>query len=83
MSKTKAHSSAPINDWHREDIKAAIRKKADMSVAAFAQQNGYKNPATFYNVFKMPYPKIERMIADLLEVEPSVIWPSRYKKRAA
>ncbi|MGH1460962.1 MAG: helix-turn-helix domain-containing protein [Neptuniibacter sp.] len=82
MSKTKARSSTQKSDWHREDIKAAIRKKSEMSVAAFAKQSGYKNPATFYNVFKMPYPKIERIIAELLEVEPYVIWPSRYANRS-
>lgn len=83
MSKTKAHSHASKTDWHREDIKAAIRKKSHKSLAAFAKDHGYENPATFYNVFKMSYPKIERIIANYLEVEPSEIWPSRYKRHAA
>lgn len=82
MSKTKARSNATATDWDREDIKAAIRKKERLSMAAFAKRNGYKNPATFYNVFKMPYPKIERIIADYLEVEPADIWPSRYANRS-
>lgn len=82
MSKTKARSNAVATDWDREDIKAAIRKKERLSIAAFAKRNGYENPATFYNVFKMPYPKIERIIADYLEVEPADIWPSRYAHRS-
>lgn len=81
MSKTQARPNAIAADWDREDIKAAIRKKERLSIAAFAKQNGYQNPATFYNVFKMPYPKIERIIADYLEVSPSDIWPSRYAHR--
>jgi Ner family transcriptional regulator len=81
MSKTNARSHSTQIDWHREDIKAAIRKKSHMSIAAFAKRHGYKNPATFYNVFKMSYPKIERIIAEYLEEEPSTIWPSRYANR--
>lgn len=75
MSKSKTRSE--LEDWHRQDISAEIRKRG-ISVAELARRNGYSNPATFYNVFKLPYPKVERIVADFLGVEPQVIWPSRY-----
>lgn len=77
MSELKAHSN---KDWHREDIKAAIRKH-DISVADLARANGYNNPSTFANVFRMPYPKVERIIAKFLGAQPEEIWPSRYQEK--
>ncbi len=79
MNQVKAHS---IQDWHRQDVLSAIRKR-NISVAELARRNGYDNPATFYNVFKSPYPKIEQIIADFLGMRPEDIWPSRYTHRYA
>ncbi|MBL4799803.1 MAG: helix-turn-helix domain-containing protein [Oleispira sp.] len=76
MSRSEIHST---NDWHSEDIKCAIRKKG-VSMADLARANGYKVPRTFSNVFTTSYPKVERIIAEFLEVSPEVIWPSRYQK---
>lgn len=76
MSKQSAH---PKNDWHPEDIKAEIRKRG-ISVAQLARESGYRNPRTFMNVLRMPYPKVERIIAEFLEVKPESIWPSRYQE---
>lgn len=75
MSKSETHSN---QDWHREDIKAAIRKQG-VTVSDLARANGYTNPSTFANVFRMPYPKVERIVAKFLGVTPEEIWPSRYK----
>lgn len=69
----------PVTDWHPEDIKAEIRKRG-VSVAELARANGYHSPRTFMNVLRMPYPKVERIIAEFLEVEPQAIWPSRYRE---
>lgn len=74
MSIQKKHS---LTDWHPEDIKAAIRKKG-VSMAQLARANGYKSPRTFSNVFNVPYPKVQRIIAEFLGVTPETIWPSRY-----
>lgn len=71
-------STQSKQDWHRQDVLAAIRKKG-ISVAELARQNGYENPTTFYNVFKVPYPKVERIVAAFLELPPEEIWPSRYE----
>ncbi|MDX1755852.1 MAG: helix-turn-helix transcriptional regulator [Marinobacter sp.] len=75
MSKSKTRSN--LEDWHRQDIAAEIRKRG-ISVAELARRNGYSNPTTFYNVFKAPYPKVERIVADFLGVPPQKIWPTRY-----
>ncbi len=77
MSKSQTRSE--LEDWHRQDISAEIRKRG-ISVAELARRNGYNNPTTFYNVFKLPYPKVERIVADFLGVEPQEIWPSRYAR---
>lgn len=79
MSKSsKTHSK---QDWHRQDILAAIRKRG-IPAAELARQNGYSNPGTFYNVFKAPYPKVERIIARFLGVDPCEIWPTRYQSKS-
>lgn len=75
MSKTASHP----HDWHRQDVMAAIRKKGT-TLAELGRHHGYESPAALYNVFKMPYPKVERIIATFLELEPQQIWPSRYQK---
>ncbi len=72
---SKPHSL--LRDWHRQDILAAIRKRG-ITVAELARRNGYPNPVTFYNVFKVPYPKVQNIIADYLGVPPQEIWPTRY-----
>ncbi|MDP2549472.1 helix-turn-helix transcriptional regulator [Oceanobacter sp. 4_MG-2023] len=75
MSKSENRS---IKDWHKEDIKAEIRKKG-VSMAELARANGY-NPRTFSNVFHLKYPKVERIVAEFLDTTPDAIWPSRYQE---
>lgn len=70
--------SYPVQDWHRQEVIAAIRMRG-ISVAELARQNGYENPTTFYNVFKAPYPKVEKIVAKFLGKQPADIWPSRYQ----
>lgn len=77
MSKNAPRSKAM--DWHKEDIKAEIRKRGS-TMASLARKSGYKNPRTFSNVFAARYPKVEGIIAEFLGVTPDVIWPSRYQQ---
>ncbi|CNK64912.1 helix-turn-helix domain-containing protein [Yersinia aleksiciae] len=53
------------NDWHPAEIIAAIRKKG----------------STLGNALSRRWPKGEKIIADYLGVDASVIWPSRYKDK--
>lgn len=71
-------SKKTTQDWDKEDIKAAIRKKG-ISMSELARANGYKS-RTFLNVLRMPYPKVQMIVGDFLGVAPEVIWPSRYLK---
>ncbi|OPX57038.1 transcriptional regulator, Nlp family [Oceanospirillum multiglobuliferum] len=82
MSKTiKTHSSEP-QDWHRQDVLAAVRKKGS-NLAELGRQHGYTNSKTVYNVFNVNYPKMQKIIADYLGLAPEEIWPSRYPARIA
>lgn len=65
-------------DWHAEDVKAAIRKTG-ITLTALAKANGYHRTA-FSIVLAQPYPAIERIIAKRLGVQPKDIWPSRYRR---
>ena len=64
------------NDWHPADIIAALRKKKS-SLAAVSRQAGLGS-STLANALARPWPKGEMIIAQALDVHPSVIWPSRY-----
>jgi len=65
-------------DWHAEDVKAAIRKSGT-TLKALAIANGYHRTA-FSIVLAKPYPAIERIIANRIGLRPEDIWPSRYHR---
>ena len=64
------------NEWHPADIIAALRKKKS-SLAAVSRQAGLGS-STLANALARPWPKGELIIAQALDIHPSVIWPSRY-----
>ncbi len=63
-------------DWHPEDVKAAIRKTG-MTLFALSEQFGVHRTAVSMTLTR-PYPKMERRIAEYLGHAPQDIWPSRY-----
>lgn len=63
-------------DWHRADIKAALEKKG-LNLTKLSLKAGLSE-ATLRNVFRVKYPKAERIIAKAIGVSPETIWPSRY-----
>lgn len=63
-------------DWHRADVKAALEKKG-LTLKALALNEGLAE-STLSNVFRVNYPKAQRIIAHALGVAPETIWPSRY-----
>ncbi|TBR38131.1 transcriptional regulator [Marinomonas agarivorans] len=67
-------------DWHVADIKAAL-EKAGTNFERLATEHGITG-ATLRNALRVKYPKAEKIIADRIGVEPSVIWPSRYAEKA-
>jgi len=77
MNKHKPTKKQPEMDWHRADIVAAVRK-AGWSMRRLSKANGYKSPGTLTHALDRPWPKGERIIADVIGVAPADIWPSRY-----
>lgn len=73
-----AHTK-PAEDWHAEDIKAAVRKTGT-TFTAMAEKHGYHR-TVFSIALAHPYPAVERLIADQIGIPPETIWPSRYSVR--
>lgn len=63
-------------DWHKADIIAALRKRGT-SLAALSRAFGLSS-TTLSNTLHRPWPKGERVIAEVIGVPASEIWPSRY-----
>ena len=63
-------------DWHPEDIKAAVRKRGT-TLAAIGRRMGKRRNAVGQALDK-PRKAAEIAIAEVLDVHPKVIWPSRY-----
>lgn len=70
--------SVKIQDWHAEQVKAAVRMKGK-TLAQLSREAGLK-PDTMRNVFRCHIPRYEEIIAGYLELEPANIWPSRYSQ---
>lgn len=72
--------TTPLEDWHRADIYAALRKKG-WSLRQLSLRFEL-SPNALRNALDRPWPKAERIIAATIEVPPETIWPTRYAKRA-
>lgn len=67
---------SPPNDWHPEDIKAAIRKTGT-TMSAISRAAGLSDGAA-KRALDIPWPRAEAIIAARLGLRPQDIWPSRY-----
>lgn len=68
---------AAAKGWHREDIKAALRKRFG-GINALSRAWGY-NPKAISNALGHKRSTIvERRIADALDVTPHTLWPDRW-----
>jgi Ner family transcriptional regulator len=63
-------------DWHREDIKAAIRKTG-ATLRSLSISAGY-HPSAGNKTLNCHWPQMQAVIARHLGVRPQDIWPSRY-----
>jgi lambda repressor-like predicted transcriptional regulator/phage repressor protein C with HTH and peptisase S24 domain len=63
-------------DWHPEEIKAAIRKTG-MTLSDLSRSAGFSDGAA-KRALLIPWPRIEVVIATRLGLKPEEIWPSRY-----
>ena len=66
-------------DWHPEDVKAAIRKRGS-TLTALALANGLSESAV-RRALICPWPKVQAVIAQHLGLRPIEIWPTRYDAR--
>lgn len=73
MAITKKPASG---DWHKADIVAAVWKRGT-SIHRLSRQLGYASQS-LNMVLHRPWPKAERLIAEVIGVPPQTIWPSRY-----
>ena len=69
------------SDWHPADIKAAL-EKAGWSIRRLARAYGFSSTNVSAGIYR-PYPKMEALIAFILNREPKEIWPSRYDSQGA
>lgn len=72
----KPAQQAPLRDWHKADIKAALEKRGWTMTSLAAHHN--LRPSTLRDAYRWSYPAAERRIAAALELHPRDIWPSRY-----
>ena len=63
--------------WHKEDIKAAIRKRG-MTLEALSLANGLHPSACMHALYR-PAINAELVIAEFLGVSPRQLWPQRFE----
>jgi Ner family transcriptional regulator len=63
-------------DWHPEDVKAAIRKRG-VTMTELSLRHGLAENAVRMTL-RRRWPRVEAIIAAHLGVRPEQIWPSRY-----
>lgn len=64
-------------DWHKADVIAALHKR-DLTLIGLSKANGYHTCNAVSQALHRTYPKVERIIAVALDLQPQQIWPSRY-----
>lgn len=65
-------------DWHRADVIAAFKRKGT-SITRESRRLGM-NESYLMAALNKPYPKAERLIAEILGIQPQSIWPTRYNE---
>ncbi len=76
MNNAKKIKKTASEDWHRSDIVAAVWKKG-WTLRRLSHHHGYSANSCSWTLHK-PWPKVERIIADVIGLPPQAIWPSRY-----
>lgn len=66
----------PATDWHPEKIKAALRIRG-ITLSALSLSGGLHH-TTVSAVLRRPAARVQALIADALQTDPRIIWPSRY-----
>ena len=75
FSFTNSPDTEP-QDVHPADLKALLEKRG-LSLAQVSRNAGY-SPTAAGRALRTPWPALEEVIAQVLDLEPKQIWPSRY-----
>ena len=79
MDASLGEKKTANSDRHPADILSALKKEGwslrKLSIAMGLSEH------TLKSVMNRPYPKAEKIIAEVLGEEPETIWPERYAKR--
>lgn len=73
----KDPKKASQDDWHPEDIKAALRKKG-ITLSLLAAKHNLKDSSSFSACLVRPMKANEERIAAAMNMHPKDLWPSRY-----
>ncbi len=76
MPKITTQKMPAQEDWHSAFIIYQLRLKG-LSLRRLSRQHKY-SVSSAANALRLPWPKMERLIADALGVTPQSIWPTRY-----
>lgn len=76
MHKLNTSKNPAPQDWHNADIKCALEKRG-FSLRRLSRLRNY-SPGAACIALQIPWPKMEKIIADAIGVPPQTIWPSRY-----
>lgn len=75
---TKPVKKASQEDWHPADILCALHRRG-ITLKEVARRNGVKGASPFSKaMIDTAYPINEKRLADVLNLHPKEIWPSRY-----
>jgi len=77
MNKRSTNTHPRPQGWHPADIVAGLRKRG-WSLSRLSIHHGYKTRQALSNALRHPWPKGERLIAEVLGVHPQEVWPDRY-----
>jgi len=63
--------------WHPADIKAALAKKG-WTFYSLSRHLGHKNANSAAAVIQKPWPVVQKLIGEIICIDPAEIWPDRY-----
>lgn len=77
MTTTDQPKKPAAKDWHPSDVKAAL-DKAGWSLRQLGFHHGYAGDSSLSEVFRRPWPKVEKIVAAAIGHKPEDVWPTRY-----
>jgi len=77
MTASQTPKKPAPKDWPPAEVVAALRMKG-YSLRQLGLLNGYSNPNSLSKALHRPWPLAEAIIAEALDTDAPVIWPSRY-----